>query len=169
MDEVELPQNDKAFYGTTVVQILFDPVYIYFVAENIDEDTPEEVSRKKFKFGALIFAAIIVSAAIILLLILVIIDTDDTSDCFTWEGQYYCPGDCIAQEGSLYCPASSSERIMLIYSLSVNSEAKCNDGSTPTIHYRESLAGPHEDMWIFRFEGIICYNMLKNFHINKSP
>lgn len=72
-----------------------------------------------------------------------LLDNIEEEGCFTWEGQYYCPGDCIVQdlsEPAEYCPAEGEEP-SLVYNYTVNTEAKCKDGSTPVFHYRRASPG----------------------------
>ena len=93
-----------------------------------------------------------------------LLDNIEEEGCFTWEGQYYCLGDCIVQdlsEPAEYCPAEGEEP-SLVYNYTVNTEAKCKDGSTPVFHYRRASPGG-ENKWTFRFEGGDMYNSVKSW------
>lgn len=87
-------------------------------------------------------------------------DEVEDDGCFTHRDVYYCPGDCLVQDQEEeYCPDGPDERPFLLYDMTENDRAKCNDGTTPAIHYREGLPGDHETEWIFRFEGgNACYD-----------
>jgi hypothetical protein len=78
---------------------------------------------------------------------------DCYTECCTWDGFDYCPGDCIEQDLGEYCPSGPDERPMLRYEFSQNTNAYCNDYSTPAHYYRPALEGPNEKNWIIRFEG----------------
>ena len=58
---------------------------------------------------------------------------------------------CLISE-EIYCP-DEGERPMLMYEITANDNAICNDGTKAEIHYRESLPGENENKWVFRFEG----------------
>lgn len=100
-----------------------------------------------------IAAVVIILVITIVVCVAVFMTTSDSEDCFYWEDEYYCPGDCVFQNGAEYCPDGVEERAMLVYTFEENPDGICNDGTKPRHYYRESLPGPHENDWIFRFEG----------------
>ena len=119
----------------------------------LDDESEEKQKKDDQKRRYLGIVALIIVLILVLISLWFNLMTNDEG-CFTWEDRYYCPGDCIEQDHSLptlYCPAEGEEP-SLRYSLTVNTEAKCNDGTVPAFLYRKASLGG-ENNWMFRLEG----------------